>query len=143
MILAGIVVGEIILGGRPWLGWAVGISVLALVVLLWSYFQATYAAWVRGIAAALKAVGLVLLAVLLVEPLFSGTRPRPGSNLFLVVADNSKSLQLSDRDSRQSRGAAMKHRLEEKSPWLTRLAQDFDVRRYAFDAALRPLKDFS
>src|SRR5262245_27156992 len=37
----------------------------------------------------------------------------------------------------------MKESLGEKSPWLTRLAQDFDVRRYAFDAALKPLKDFS
>jgi len=81
--------------------------------------------------------------MLLVEPLFKGTRPRPGSNLFLVVADNSKSLQLADRGIRRTRGQAMQARLAESAPWLTRLAQDFDVRRYAFDTALRPVKDFS
>src|SRR4029079_17073194 len=94
-------------------------------------------------AALLKAAGIVLLAALLVEPLVTGVRPKPGNNLFLVLADNSKSLQLADRGHRESRGAAMKERLAENAPWLTRLAQDFDVRRYEFDAALKPLKDFS
>src|SRR4051794_32583818 len=106
MMWASIVVGEIILGGRAWLAWAVGMSLLALAVLLWSYFQSNYAMWVRGIAGLLKTVAILLLATLLLEPLFSGTRPKPGTNLFLVVADNSKSLQLADRASRQSRGAA-------------------------------------
>jgi uncharacterized membrane protein len=137
------VLAEIILGGRQWLGLAVGLTAIALVALVWAYVQSNYAVWVRAIAAVLKATGIVLLAALVVEPLFTGTRPRPGSNLFLVVADNSKSLQLADRGHRQSRGTAMKESLNEKSPWLTRLAQDFDVRRYGFDAALRPVKDFS
>src|SRR5262245_28318408 len=96
MMLAGLLLGEIILGGRQWLPLAVGLSALALVLLVWAYFQANYAARVRGVAGVLKATGLVLLAALLVEPLFTGTRPRPGSNLFLVVADNSRSLQLGD-----------------------------------------------
>jgi uncharacterized membrane protein len=137
------ILAEIILNGRQWLGWCIGIAVAALAALLWAYAQANYAAWVRLIAAILKAAGIVLLATLLVEPLFTGTRPRPGSNLFLVVADNSKSLQLADQGQRQTRGGLMKDRLADKSPWLTRLAQDFDVRRYAFDASLKPLKDFS
>ena len=72
-------------------------------------------------AALLKAAGIVLLAALLVEPLFTGVRPKPGNNLFLVLADNSKSLQLADRGHRESRGAAMKERLAENAPWLTRL----------------------
>src|SRR5256885_2127645 len=115
MMPAALVVGEIILGGRQWLGWAVGLSALALAVLVWAYFQASYAAWVRIIAGLLKAAGIVLLASLLVEPLFTGTRPRPGSNLFLVVADNSRSLQLADKGHRLSRGATMKERLADQS----------------------------
>lgn len=134
---------EIILGGRPWLPWAVVATVSGTLVLLWAYTRSNYALWLRVVAGLLKTCGIVLLAALLLEPLFTGTRPRPGSNLFLVVADNSRSLQLADHGQRHSRGAAMKERLSENSPWLTRLAQDFDVRRYGFDAALRPLKDFS
>jgi len=37
----------------------------------------------------------------------------------------------------------MKERLADSSSWLTRLAQDFEVRRYALDSTLHPLKDFS
>src|SRR5262245_10082769 len=137
------ILADLVLGARNWLGWAAALAAIALVVLTWAYYQAGYAAWVRAVAGALKATGILLLTILLVEPLFTGTRPRPGSNLFLVVADNSKSLQLADRGNRQTRGAAMQARLAESSPWLTRLAQDFDVRRYAFDTTLRPVKDFT
>ena len=85
---AGIVLAEIILAGRQWLACAVALLAIALVTLAWAYMQASYAAWVRAIAALLKTIGIVLLAALLLEPMFQGTRPRPGSNLFLVVADN-------------------------------------------------------
>jgi uncharacterized membrane protein len=143
IIVPSFLISEIILAGRNWLGVAVGLCLIALAVLAWAYARAGHVVWVRVLAGLLKATGILLLAALLVEPLFTGTRPRPGSNLFLVVADNSKSLQLADRGHAKSRGAAMKDTLSDQSSWLTRLAQDFDVRRYAFDSAPRPLKDFS
>lgn len=137
------IIAEITLGARHWLGGAVLLSAVALAMLVWSYRRAGSATWVRGLAALLKGIAVVALAVCLVEPLFTGTRPRPGSNLFLVVADNSRSLKLSDGDSMASRGQSMKRRLADESSWLTRLAQDFDVRRYVFDTNLRPVKSFS
>ncbi|MBC7821599.1 MAG: hypothetical protein IAG10_32335 [Planctomycetaceae bacterium] len=137
------ILAEVTLGARHWLGGAVLLLIAALAVLVWSYRRGGSRSWVRGAAAVLKGMGIVALAVCLVEPLFTGTRPRPGSNLFLVVADNSRSMQLSDNGERQSRGLAMKERLAEESPWLTRLAQDFDVRRYAFDTNVRPVKSFA
>src|SRR5262245_18810675 len=143
LVVCEIIVAEIILGGRPWMNWAVGLAAVALVAVLWSYIQANYATWTRVLAALLKTVGIVLLAALLLEPMFRGTRARPGSKLFMLVGDKSESLQIGDRSSRESRGALMKERLDANSSWMTRLAQDFDVRRYAFDASLRPLKDFS
>lgn len=137
------ILAEVTLGARHWLGGAVVLSAVALAMLVWSYRRAGSVTWVRGLAALLKGVAVVSLAVCLVEPLFTGTRPRPGSNLFLVVADNSRSLKLSDGDSTASRGQAMQARLADDSSWLTRLAQDFDVRRYVFDTNLRPVKSFS
>src|SRR6184192_2766681 len=118
---------EIILAGRQWLACVVVLLVLALIALIWSYTQSNYAAWVRTIAAVLKMVGMALLAGLLLEPMFQGSRPKPGVNKFLIVADNSKSLQLADRSRGESRGAVMKQRLADDASWLTRLAQDFDV----------------
>ncbi len=37
----------------------------------------------------------------------------------------------------------MRARLESTSEWQSRLAQDFEVRRYAFDDRLRPVEEFS
>lgn len=132
---------EITFAGRAWLPLAVVLAVCALAMLAWAYAGVRSASWVRGLAAALKTVGILALAVCLVEPMFRGTRPQPGVNRFLVAADTSRSLQLSD-GSRQTRGQTLQARLAETSPWLTRLGQDFDVRRYTFDTALRPVKEY-
>ncbi len=137
------IVAEVSLGAPQWLAWAVVLSALALAGLAWSYWRSYSSGWVRALAALLKAAGIVALAICLVEPLFTGSRPRPGSNLFLVLADNSRSLQLADRNHRQTRGQAMQERLAEESSWLSRLGQDFDVRRYTFDTNLSPVKSFA
>jgi len=137
------ILADLVLGARQWLGGAVVLAAVGLVVLLWAYARAGSQPWVRAWCGLLKAAGIALLGLCLVEPLFTGTRPKPGTNLFLVVADNSRSLQLADRGSRQSRGQVFQASLAEKSPWLTRVAQDFDLRRYTFDTTLRPVKDFS
>src|SRR5258707_4746259 len=127
------IVAEIVLGARDLLTSAVPLTALAAAVVAWSYWRAGSTAWVRVWAAVLKTAGIVALAVCLVEPLRSGVRPRPGSNLFLVVADNSRSLAVHDPGNPQTRGEAMRRELSEKSAWQAHLSQDFEVRSYAFD----------
>ncbi|QDU29176.1 hypothetical protein ETAA8_42830 [Anatilimnocola aggregata] len=134
---------EIILGARQWLGGAIALAAVAIGVLVWSYQRTLGAAWLRFVCLILKAVAVILLATCLLDPLFRGSRPSPGSNLFLVVADNSRSLQLANAGQRESRGAQLQASLSKDSPWLTRLAQDFDVRKYTFDTQLQPTQDFS
>lgn len=135
------ILADVTFEGRAWLPLAIVLAAAALGTLAWAYLQARSATWVRSLAAALKTTGILALVICLIEPHFTGTRPRPGENLFLVAADNSRSLQLAD-GGRQSRGQSMQARLAETSPWLTRLGQDFDVRRYTFDTTLRPVKEF-
>src|SRR5689334_4453278 len=90
------------------LAFVIALTLIALVgPIVWAYFQGRQQLWVRVVAGALKIIGVLLLAIIFMEPLFTGTRPRPGSNVFLVVADNSRSLQLNDRGHSKSRGAAM------------------------------------
>lgn len=137
------ILAEVIFGARQWLGTAIALAVIALAVLGWTYWQTSSRSWLKALCLALKAVAIVLLVACLVDPLYVGTRPKPGSNLFLVVADNSRSLQLTDRGATQSRGAALRASLDRKEGWLTRLAQDFDVRKYTFDTQLQPTQDFS
>jgi uncharacterized membrane protein len=136
------ILADLVLGARGWLVPAIALAAVALAVLAWSYVRGSGHRWLRAVCGLLKAAGIVLLAICLVEPLWTGTRPKPGSNVFLVLADNSQSLELADRGNRATRGAQMRAQLAESSPWLTRLAQDFDVRRYTFDSALHPVKDF-
>ncbi|MES2790460.1 MAG: glutamine amidotransferase [Planctomycetota bacterium] len=136
------ILADVGLGAPQWLAGAVVLTVLGLVALVISYRRSGARSWWRATAVTLKGIGIIALAACLIEPLYTGTRPRPGSNLFLVVADNSRSLQLSDQGQSQSRGDLIKDRLKEDSPWLARLGQDFDVRRYVFDIHLRSVKEF-
>ena len=72
-----------------------------------------------------KWVALVLLAICLAEPLWSSQRARPGANLFLLVADNSQSLTLTDAGETAHRGEKLKQQLLDTSaPWHVRLEQD-------------------
>lgn len=134
--------GRVHLGAPQLVGGAIVVVVLAVALLAWSYARGGSRGWVRLVGGMLKAAGFVILALCLVDPLFTGTRPRPGANLFLVVADNSASLKLADSGG-ASRGELLRERLGEKSAWLARLGQDFEVRRYAFDTTLRPVTEFS
>lgn len=136
-------VADVVLGSRAWLGPAIALAVAGGLVVLWGYRQAGGPRWVRVLAALLKTTGMLLVAAILVEPLFSSTRPKPGSNLFLLLVDHSRSLQLADRGAGQTRAAAVQAQLAESSAWLTRLGQDFEVRRYLFDTALRPTPQFA
>ena len=94
---------------------AAGISLVLLATLMWAYLQTASSAAVRFCAGAFKAVGILLLVLCLLEPLFSGTRPRTGANVFVVLADNSQSLQLHDPGVKESRGERLREQLAEKT----------------------------
>lgn len=97
-----------------------------------------------GLTAALfKVAGILALALCVLEPLQSGTQARPGENLFLLLADNSRSLQIRDQQQSATRGDRLRQYLAGGTPWQTKLEQDFQVRRYLFDTRLRPVRDFS
>jgi uncharacterized membrane protein len=114
-----------------------------VVALAWGYWRATASRGVIALAAMLKSVGLVALALCLVDPLLTGVRPRPGANIFAVVSDDSQSMQIRDSGDSISRGAALQRALLAESSWQTRLGQDFDVRRLAFHTQVRAIDDFS
>lgn len=134
----------ITLSQGSWLGpILLGLVALAA-VLAWSYRTA----WADGprfrIAAVAKFAALALLAICLTEPLWSSQRVRPGANLFLLLADNSQSLQLTDPQASQTRGQQLQTLLtNDEAPWHVRLEQDFEVRRYQFDAQPKYVADFA
>ncbi len=131
--------GSLIFAGREWLWPAVALTVVALVVLIWAYRRAPAGLGLRCCAGILKTIGIVILAWCLVEPLLSGTRPRPGANLFVLLADDSQSLNIRDPDAQLSRAEILRRHFAKDTAWQTRLSQDFDVRRYCFADRLRSL----
>lgn len=128
-------------------GWLIpGIAVAAALALAglvaWSYGRSAGRITPKFCAALLKITAVTALVLCLLEPLFSGVRPRPGANLFMLVADNSHSLRVRDPDESATRGELLRRQIETKSDWQTRLSQDFDVRRYTFDRRLHTVEEF-
>ncbi len=133
---------SLIWGSPQWMVAALVILGLAASIIVWSYVRATTKRSVRIAAALLKVVGISALALSLVDPLLTGTRPRRGANAFVILADNSQSLKIRDDESSRTRGEWMRDKLRQDAPWRTRLGQDFDVRSYAFDTHLRAVDGF-
>jgi uncharacterized membrane protein len=133
---------SLIWGSPQWMVAALVILGLAAAIIVWSYVRATTKRWVKVAAAILKVAGFSALALSLVDPLLTGTRPRRGANAFVILADNSQSLLIRDDQSSRTRGEWMRDVLRQDAPWRTRLGQDFDVRGYVFDTHLRAVDGF-
>jgi len=133
---------SLIWGSPHWMAGALVLLGLATATILWSYVRAESKRSVRIGAAALKTLGFTALALALIEPLLTGSRPRRGANAFVILADNSQSLLIRDDNTTRSRGDWVRNLLGPESAWKTRLGQDFDVRSYMFDSHLRAVDGF-
>jgi hypothetical protein len=71
---------SLIWGSPQWMAVTLGLVGLAAGVLLWSYTRAEAKRSVRITAGVLKALGFTALAISLLEPLLTGSRPRRGAN---------------------------------------------------------------
>src|SRR5215831_13468989 len=98
----------------------------------------------RWVCLGLKFLGLLAVGFCLLEPLWSSQRARPGSNLFVIVADNSQGMQIKDRGATHSRGEFLHDLVNpQHAPWQGTIEENFEVRRYVFDTRLQATKDFS
>jgi uncharacterized membrane protein len=133
----------IVFAGRTWL-----IPVLILVAvlaaaLLWAGRRGHAERGVRLLCGFLKFAGIAALAICLLEPLRVSQRARPGANIFAIVADNSQSMQIKDAGQTRSRGELLRIELtNDPTGWQSALAENFQLRRYAFDAQLQDARDF-
>ena len=134
---------ELVWGALDWAVVAIAGGAIMAALLVWGYLRAPSSLTTRIVAASLKATGVAILAVCLLEPLFSGTRVRPGANSFVILADNSHSMVLRDQGAERARGEQLQMLLQETVPWAAQLREDFEVRRYAYDSQLRAVGDFA
>lgn len=136
--------GSITLNGDGW--WWVAL-ILGLALLPASYF-----AWrsegrlVKGyvLGFSLRALGIVLLLLCLLDPHWTGERPAKGANIVAVLADNSHGMQLVDPGQTENRGEILKTKLAgTDASWLSELGENFQARSYRFDRELRRINDFA
>lgn len=127
---------RIVFGSPGWIYWAIGFATVGLLLVAWTYSRSRAKPSVRLLCACLKALAITALAVSLLEPLLTGSRPRRGANIFVVLSDNSQSLSIQDKAEGKSRGQAFQDLLSQDSSWKTRLGQEYDVRHYFFDSQL-------
>ncbi len=136
-------VASLVVADRGWFAPAMVTLIVAILLLAIAYGRTHADRSTRVWAMMPKLLAFVLLAACLVDPLWTRTRAKPGENVFVVLADNSASLTIQSGPETQ-RGELLSDLLTDvESPWQVRLSQDFDVRRYAFDARLSNVADFS
>lgn len=126
-----------------WILPAVVIGAILACLVVWNYARPDAEGGVRVVAALLKLAAVALLAFCLIEPMRSGTRPRPQANVLPILVDNSQSMQLKSAAAKMSRSQQVAKIVDPDAAWRVRLAQDFDVREYAFDARLESVDDLS
>jgi uncharacterized membrane protein len=133
-------------GAMDWFAVAAAAAGVLLVLLIVGYLRAgsgMVGMGVRVAAASLKILAILILAGCLLEPLFSGQRARPGANKFVVLADNSQSMNLKDQGSGKTRGEELKAFAGKEAPWLEQIGRDFALREFAFDSQLHSTENLA
>ncbi|MDA1277113.1 MAG: hypothetical protein O2960_24125 [Verrucomicrobia bacterium] len=134
----------LLFSGRDWLLPVVALLAAALLGGIWSYRRAPVRSGFKVVAGTLKILGVLALAACLLEPLWTGTRARPGENLFLVLIDNSQGMQIRDRGESKYRSEILRDLIrDDRADWQLDLNETFDVRRYLFDSRVHAIKDLA
>lgn len=134
----------IFLSAKNWLPWAAGFLFLAGLLLAWGYHRTRLRGGLRFACISLKILGIALLALCLLEPMWSAERAVPGANQLLVVADNSQGMQIRDEDAGKTRGERLQAMLADaEKGWLGGLNESFKVRPFLIDSRLQAVGDFS
>ncbi len=136
--------GSITIPESPWVWLAVPVLIVTVIILVWSYRRSAQTGAVHKTAFCLRLLGVLVLVLCLMEPLWSGKRVKSGANLFVVIADNSSGMNVLDHGTTQSRGEILEAALKiDNADWLGALADNFQIRQYIFDSRLRRTTDFS
>jgi len=110
---------------------AAGIVVLVLLLLIRGYVRSPLRGWRRVAAMACKIAALALLALCLLDPLWTRTQPKKGENEVVVLVDTSASLDLAETVGGETRAAQVQAALADgnnDAAWIEALGEDFRLR---------------
>jgi len=131
-----------VFGNSSWTIW-VAIAGLVLVVLtLASYRRSSVPKPWMAVGVLLRCLGLAMLLICLLEPLGTLERPKPQANIFAILVDSSRSIDVVNQARSEEEASKIKQLLSEDSEWQRKLSDEFRVRRYVFDSAIEPVDTF-
>jgi uncharacterized membrane protein len=110
---------------------AAGVVVLVLGLLIVGYVRSPLRGWKRLAAMLCKTAALALLALCLLDPLWTRTQPKKGENEVVVLVDTSASLDLAETVGGNSRAALVQAALassDDDAAWIKALGEDFRLR---------------
>ncbi len=115
--------------------WALGLGSVGLLALLWlGYRRQPLTPGVKLACMSLKFIAVALLLLMLLEPMWTKETAKPGSNDFLILADNGEGMQIQDG---QVLAEKLRTAREEPSSWYGQLDELFRVESFTFDTRLR------
>lgn len=127
-------------GSRQWAGPVLALIALSAVLLCLNYLGNNHQRLVNLGLMMLKGVAFTLIAICLLNPTLIRNQMRPGENIVVLLVDRSSSLTI--QSGKRTRGEEFQQLIrQDRGEWLTRLTQDFDLRRYTFDDRLEQFED--
>jgi uncharacterized membrane protein len=112
-----------------WLG--AGVLVLALGLLVIGYRRSVLRGWRRFAALLCKTAAIALLALCLLDPLWTRTQPKKGENEVVVLVDTSASMTTAESAGAKTRAELLQAAMSDgkaDAAWIRQLGEDFRLR---------------
>jgi uncharacterized membrane protein len=142
------ILGNIAFANQSWAWVALLFGAGAILVLVLTYRNSPLRGGAKVAAMALKALGLILLALALMEPVHLDETPKKHANDVAILADNSAGLAVPLGEGKEAPSAALRAALVGPAPdqppaWITGIGDTFRVQPFLVDRGLRQVGDFS
>lgn len=142
------ILGNIAFANQSWAWIALLFGAGAVLVLVLTYRNSPLRGGAKLVAISLKAIGLVLLALALMEPVLLDEVPKKHANDVAILADNSAGLAVPLGEGEEAPAAAVRAALVGPAPdqppaWIEAIGDTFRVQPFLVDRGLRQVGDFS
>jgi uncharacterized membrane protein len=126
--------------------WLAALVVLFVLGLLWlGYRRSSLRGWRKLAAMACKLAALALLALCLLDPLWTKQQPKKGENEIVVLVDTSASLDTAEKPGEPTRATQVSAALnsgDADAAWLKALGEDFRLRLMTAGAQTQSVPHF-
>ena len=126
--------------------WLAALVVVLVIGLLWrGYRRSPLQGWRKFAAMSCKLAALALLALCLLEPLWTKQQPKKRENEIFVVVDTSASLDTAEKSGEPTRAAQVTAALNagaKDAEWITALSEDFRLRLMTAGAQTQSVPHF-